>query len=326
MNFSDDKLIAAPTPANQFPDYVIAAVQSIKKAYPLLGTRAIAAWLAKGGLQISATSVRRSLAKPVHIPQPPSAPFVPSPKTESARAVASNTPNNVWNIDITTVPITGGLALAWLPWAFPSVWPFAWKVVAVFDHFSRKVIAIRTFPKEPSASDIVSLLEEAVRIEGCSPKHLITDKGIQFFNSKSHRPNADLQTWLSAHNVKPRFGAVGKHGSIAILERFWRTLKQEGLYRMFVPYDILQMNHELRIFADWYNCKRPHSTLNGLSPRDLHNQSPPVVQRLEPRARYPVSQSDLSSGKVKRISELQLTTIGFRGREHLPVIEIKEAA
>jgi len=144
--------------------------------------------------------------------------------------------------------------------------------------------------------------------------------------NNTHRPNADLQTWLLDHNVKPRFGAVGRHGSIAILERFWRTLKQEGLYRMFVPYDILQMNHELRTFADWYNCKRPHSALNGLSPRDLHNQPLPVVQRLEPRARYPVSQSDLSSGKVRRISELRLATIDFRGRKHLPVIEIEEAA
>src|SRR5262245_33472296 len=53
-----------------------------------------------------------------------------------------------------------------------------------------------------------------------APKNLISDRGVQF-------------TWdgfdpgCRSRGIRHRFGAVGKHGSIAIIERLMRTLKSE---------------------------------------------------------------------------------------------------
>ncbi len=54
------------------------------------------------------------------------------------------------------------------------------------------------------------------------PKYFVTDRGKQF---DCHA----FRKWCKRRKVKPRYGAVGKYGSIAVIERFNRTLKYEGL-------------------------------------------------------------------------------------------------
>ena len=49
-------------------------------------------------------------------------------------------------------------------------------------------------------------------------------------NSALQRPGV-----RPAKGVKPQFGAVGKHGSIAVVEHFIRTLKDECTRRVVVP-------------------------------------------------------------------------------------------
>ena len=59
----------------------------------------------------------------------------------------------------------------------------------------------------------------------------MTDKGPQF--------RAAYRSWCNRNEVKPRFGAVGKHGSIAVIERFIA----DGLLERFETYekDLSQM-------------------------------------------------------------------------------------
>jgi len=52
-----------------------------------------------------------------------------------------------------------------------------------------------------------------------SPKYLICDKGSQFWC-------AGFKAWCRRHGIRPRFGAVGKHGSIAVIERAILSMKQ----------------------------------------------------------------------------------------------------
>jgi hypothetical protein len=43
------------------------------------------------------------------------------------------------------------------------------------------------------------------------PKHLVMDKGPQFWNQ-------DFKTWCRVRKkINPRFGAIGQHGSIAMV-------------------------------------------------------------------------------------------------------------
>jgi transposase InsO family protein len=78
------------------------------------------------------------------------------------------------------------------------------------DHFSRKVVCVRAL-EGPNAGWIIEALEQAMRQHGI-PKHIISDQAKAFVGDAF----AELQRqW----NIKPRFGAVGKHGSQPIASR-----------------------------------------------------------------------------------------------------------
>jgi transposase InsO family protein len=70
--------------------------------------------------------------------------------------------------------------------------------------------------------------------------------------------------------VKPRFGAVGKHGSIAVTERVIKTLKYEWLKRVPIIMGIDHLDRLCARFAEWYNRWRPHMYLDGQPPDDVY--------------------------------------------------------
>ncbi|MFW5740627.1 MAG: DDE-type integrase/transposase/recombinase [Myxococcota bacterium] len=86
------------------------------------------------------------------------------------------------------------------------------------------MIGFAVFDKEPTSEQMCKVLDRAVQRAGYAPSCTITDQGVQF--------GAAFRTWCARHNVRPRFGAVGRYGSIAVVERFMRTLKSEGLRRV----------------------------------------------------------------------------------------------
>lgn len=319
-----DSLVAPPAPVNKFPDFVAALVHQLKSVFPLLGAQAIADYLARGGLHLSESSVRRFLMRPRRSPpQSPASSGATKPFAQRpSRIVATSSPNQIWHIDITTIPTSAGLALFGFPHAFPKLFPFSYDVVAVLDHFSRRVLAMQVFLKEPKTRDVVSVLERAAASAGTPPKHIISDKGPQFWNLSQRKPSNAYQVWLAAHGVRPRFGAVGKKGSIAVIERFFGSLKRSGTRRILIPYSPHQMQTELNIFAQWYNSIRPHQSLGGRTPDDVWHGRIAEHTRLEPRALYPIAQPELS----KRVSGIELQARPFRGRSHLPSVSLRAAA
>lgn len=94
------------------------------------------------------------------------------------------------------------------------------RVVAVIDVFSRMPVAAGVTVGEPSAGDVVAIFNQADERYGPA-RHLVTDQGPQFTAEvfKQH---------CISKGIKQRFGAIGKSGSIAIIERMWRTLKALG--------------------------------------------------------------------------------------------------
>jgi hypothetical protein len=86
---------------------------------------------------------------------------------------------------------------------------------------------------------------------GAKPKYVICDKGVQFWCDA-------FKAWCKRHGIRPRFGAVGKHGSIAVIERFIRSLKQEGLRRTLISLCQRTFCQEVPSYSAWYNEYRPH--------------------------------------------------------------------
>jgi transposase InsO family protein len=97
--------------------------------------------------------------------------------------------------------------------------------------------------------------------------------------------------WCRLRKITPRFDAVGQHGSIAVIERFIRTLKDEGSRCAVVPMGFRSMSQELTAIAGLYNTHRPHSRLDGWTPEERYRRIPAACRRprFEPRPLWPVA-------------------------------------
>jgi hypothetical protein len=134
--------------------------------------------------------------------------------------------------------------------------------------------------------------------------------------------------WCDDHDVRARFGAVGRHGSIAVEERFIRTLKEEGLAHDLVPLRHTAFCASLARLEDWYNEVRPHSSRGGATPDEVFHGRRPANRRrrFEPRARYPANgacAAPWAPPRAKIGARHELVATPFRWARHLAQIEIR---
>jgi len=219
-------------------------IWAIFEANPCFGRQRIANILWLLGVFVAASTVRNVLLqpKPRNAPAPAKAQAAPT----APRQIVARYPNHVWSVDRTRV-------MRW------GIWP-TWVLVAI-DHFSRAVMAV--VPMEgPNAGWVVEALEEAFWRHG-PPRHLITDQEGVFISDA-------FRDLLIPWNVRQRFGAVGKHGSIAVTERVILTLKYEWLKRVPVIRGLDHLNQLLHDFEVYYNEYRGHATLDGAIPSVIH--------------------------------------------------------
>ena len=208
-----DALVRLPEPVNRFPEFVGYLVRRLKTLCPTMGTRKIAQVLCRAGLHLGATTVRRMLK---HRPAPRAFPNL----KEVRRRVTARRPNELYHVDLSIVPTSMGFWAAWLPFALPQRWPFCWWVAVVVDHFSRRAMGVAAFKRPPSSAAVRSFLDRTFRDVGAMPKYLVTDHGKQFAAKAFAR-------WCRRHGIRQRFGAIGKYGRLAVVERFIRTIKSE---------------------------------------------------------------------------------------------------
>src|SRR5262249_46381605 len=143
----------------------------------------------------------------------------------SPRIVTARKPNDLWHVDLTTVPTALGFWVSWLPFALPQVWPFCWWLTVAVDHFSRRVMGFAVYRALPSSTPVQRFLENVIRMTGKRPHHLISDHGKQFIAKGFRR-------WCRGREIQHRFGALGKYGSLAVIERSIRTVKTECTRRL----------------------------------------------------------------------------------------------
>ena len=162
------------------------------------------------------------------------------------------------------------------------------------------------FLKPPSSIEVRAFLGRVIQRTGAeTPRHLISDKGSQFWQ-------AGFKTWCKRKKIKPRFGAVGQYGSIAIVERFIRSLKDEHTRRILVPFRLAEFRSQLGWYVTWYNGMRPHRSLVGRTPDEVYSSTTTAPPD------YPVR----GDNAVK----LDLVVSHHRGQSHLPVVGLRKAA
>jgi transposase InsO family protein len=309
-----DALVQVPQPVNRFPDLVGHIVQRLKALCPTMGKAQIAMTLARAGLHLGATTVGRMLAQK-HRPRLPTTGPAPNVKN---RVVTAKYPNHVWHIDLTAVPTNLGHWCSWLPFALPQRWPFSWWVAVVVDHFSRRAMGCTAFQSQPNSEAVRSFLGRTIAIAEKTPKYIVCDRGSQF-------DCAGFRAWCRRKGIKPpRYGAIGKHGSLAVVEHFILTMKCLLASLPLVPYRPESFQHELGAIAQWYNHHRPHTWLRGRAPEEVYCDRYPANRkpRLEPRERWPRGSPCAGPWALVRGkpgAKVALEVRFHHGRKHLPI-------
>ena len=116
-----------------------------------------------------------------------------------------------------------------------------------------------------------------------------------------------------------------------MVERFIRTLKEEGVRRVLAPLCRTDFAREVASFFTWYNECWPHAMLQGKTPNEDHFSLRPATRRLriEPRERWP-----RSAPCVKPLTLIVdppgnrfVVQIKFHdNKRHLPKLAMKPAA
>jgi transposase InsO family protein len=240
-----DALVRLPEPVNKFPDFVGYVVRRLKILCPTLGKVKSAQILARAGLHLGPTTVRR-MQRDTRWPEPRKS------LQGSPRGVIARRPNHLWHVDLTTVPTALGFWASWLPFALPQIWPFCWWLAVAVDHFSRRIMGFAIYRREPSSRAVRKFLEGVLRRIGQTPEHLLSDQGTQFTEKGFRR-------WCRRRGIAHRFGAVGKYGSLAVIERCIRSVKSECTRRLIlVPYRLAKLEEELALYFSWHNGHRLH--------------------------------------------------------------------
>ena len=211
-----------------------------------------------------------------------------------------------------------------LPFALPQCWPFCWWLAVVVDHFSRRVIGFAAFSRQPNSLAVRTFIGKTTAGTHATTTYLICDKDSIFWCMAFKR-------WCQRKAIRPRYGAIGRHGSIAVVERLIRTIKDEATRRIVVSQRRAAFRRELTSYLAWYNEHRPHTTLQGKTPNEVYfrlrsaNQRP----RIEPRKRWRRNAScaaprTLIAGQPGDRFEIE---VGFHhGRRHLPIVSVRRAA
>jgi transposase InsO family protein len=310
-------IVQVRDPVNKFPDFVAYIVRRLKVLCPSMGKAKIAQVLCRAGLHLGSTTVQRMLH-----PKPRSRPT--SVSSSFPRVVTAKRPNHVWHSDLTTVPTSLGFWTSWFPFSLPQRWPFCWWVAVAVDHHSRRIMGFAVFDQQPTSVAVRTFLGRTIGKVEVAPRHLITDQGKQF------RDKAFGQ-WCRRRGIRQRFGAVGKYGSIAVVERLIRTVKSECTRKLLMPYRRDRFRRELSLFVNWYNGNRPSEALDGRTPNEVYQGLAPacLAPRFEPRRHWPRGSpcaAPRTGIRGRRGVRLDLAVSYSAGRKHLPIVKLKRAA
>jgi putative transposase len=248
-------LVRAEPPLRGYDDVVRRLVQMLD-SFGIGGSAKIAHMLARAGLKLGRETVRRYR----RAPRPPR----PSDETTgNPRVLRAKRANHVWTADLTE--IRGFLGL------------FAYKLVVVLDLYSRFPLSFGIFRREPTAEQVVDVLDRAIRRHG-RPGHFVSDQGSQF--------TADLfRGRLAALSIGQRFGAIGQYGSIAVIERFWRTLKDLLEVKLWPPLSAAHLEARVELTLAYYSQLRPHQGLGGATPAEVYRGVTPAAHSAVPPPR-----------------------------------------
>jgi putative transposase len=156
------------------------------------------------------------------------------------RGIAITRPNQVWAMDITYIPMARGFVY----------------LAVVLDWFSRRVLSWRV-SITMQAAFCVETLEDALARHG-KPDIFNTDQGSQF-------TGAAFTGLLASNGIAISMDGKGAWRDNVFVERLWRSVKYEEVYLRAYE-SVSEARASIGRYLDFYNRRRPHSSLDGTTP------------------------------------------------------------
>src|SRR5471030_2712430 len=167
------------------------------------------------------------------------------------RKLAVTRPDQVWAMDITYIPMARGFVY----------------LAAVVDWFSRRVLAWR-LSITMEADFCVEALEEALAKYG-RPEMFNTDQGSQF-------TSVAFTGVLLNNAIAISMDGKGSWRDNVFVERIWRSVKYEEVYlRAYAS--VGEARISIGRYLDFYNRKRPHSSLDRRTPDEAYFDPTPFI-------------------------------------------------
>jgi transposase InsO family protein len=176
-------------------------------------------------------------------------------------------PNERWQADVTHWPLANGTDV---------------EILNIIDDHSRLLIAsvAQTVFKAP---DVVTIFRDAMNNYGL-PASVLTDNGAIFTGAYRGRGRVALEIELAALHISFRHSRPYHPQTCGKVERFHKTLKQR-LAKQPAATTTAELQGQLDTFADYYNQRRPHRSLNrntpavafAARPKATPNQNSPTI-------------------------------------------------
>jgi putative transposase len=257
LKLSRSGLYYRPRPVPPADLAVMRRIDELHLDYPFAGSRMLRDLLRGEGVEIGRQRVARMM-KRMGIEALYRRPNTSKPNPAHKiypyllRSVAVERPNQVWAMDITYIPMARGFVY----------------LAAVVDWFSRRVLAWRV-SITMEVGFCLEAVEEALARHG-RPEIFNTDQGSQFTGQ-------DFTGLLLDNAIAISMDGKGAWRDNVFVERLWRSVKYEEVYLR--AYDSVgEARASIGRYLDFYNRKRPHSSLDARTPdRAYFDQLPQVA-------------------------------------------------
>ena len=273
LNISRGSVYYLPRPVSECDLVIMRRLDRLHLEFPFAGSWMLRGLLAADGCKIGRRHVKtlmqrmgiEALYRRPHTTKPE-----PGHKIHPylLRGVEITRPNQVWAMDITYIPMARGFVY----------------LAVVLDWFSCRVLSWRlSITMRPFC---VETLEDALARHG---KAYIfnTDQGSQFTGSA-------FTGVLAGNGIAISMDGKGAWRDNVFVERLWRSVKYEEVYLR--AYDsVSEARTSLGRYLDFYNGRRPHSSLDGTTPDQAYFTPLPLRLGSEPRQRLHLSTRKICS-------------------------------
>ena len=245
-----------PRPVSDADLQIMRRIDQLHLEHPFMGARMLRDMLNREGVSIGrrhvATLMRRMGIEAIYR-RPNTSKAAPGHKIYPylLRKLKIEQPNHVWAMDVTYIPMARGFVY----------------LAAVVDWATRRVLSHRV-SITMEADFCVEALEEAIAKYG-KPEIFNTDQGSQFTGEA-------FTGVLIRNRIAISMDGKGSWRDNVFVERLWRSVKYEEVYLR--AYDsVFEARASLGRYLDFYNRRRPHSSLDARTPDEAYFALQPIA-------------------------------------------------